>query len=252
MSRPKTLDRIAAVVRERLERDSTGLLNEPLAIGSLDVGQAIGDPAPFTDFALQRGEERLVEARFLGARGQAFTSFPSAWKGTLGDLLDLPLEEDCSRAFFIAGVNAVGRYLGWGGKTVHCKDASPKLCGEKMGARLSDELGARGRVAIVGYQPAILKGLTGALGPERVCVKDLNPENIGRCVCGVTVLDGEKDLQRAAAWCDAALVTGSTLSNGTIDALLDAFSGKRIVFFGTTIAVPAELLGFERLCFEAE
>ena len=36
------------------------------------------------------------------------------------------------------------------------------------------------------------------------------------------------------------------------DGILEAFGGKRVIFFGTTIAVPAALLGFERLCFESE
>ena len=247
-----TLDRLAGTFWERLRRDSSGLLGELLEIGPLDTAHAIGNPEPFTDFALQRGQERLVEARFRDAKGQAFTSFPSSWRGTVGDILQLSLQEDRERAFFVAAVNAVGKHLGWGEKTVHCKDSSPKLCGEKIGARLADELGAKGRVALVGYQPAILKGLTVSLSADRVCVTDLNPENIGRNVDGVIVLDGDNDLERAASWSDMALATGSTLTNGTIDVILKAFQGKRIVFFGTTIAVPAALLGFERLCFEAE
>jgi hypothetical protein len=252
MSGARVFERLAETFGKRLRNDCPYLLEEPLTISCLNVDQAIGNPVPFTDFALQRGEERLVEAAFRGAKGQAFTSSPSSWQGTVADLLDLPPENDRNRAFFTAGVNAVGRHLGWGEKTVHCRDASPKRSGETMGKHLAGELGAGERVALVGYQPAILGGLAAALGSGRVCVLDLNPENIGRTVSGVTVLDGEKDLPAAASRSDLALATGSALTNGPIDSILEAFGGKRGIFFGPTIAGPAALLGFERLCFESE
>lgn len=252
MSRSDVMSRLTSVVSERLEREAPDLLGERIEIRALNAEQAIGDPRPFTDFALQRGEERLVEAEVRGARGQAFTSHLSSWSGTVSEMLGLPLSGDRERAILTAGVNALGRYLNWGDKTIHCRDASPKICGERMGERLAGELSKGERVAIIGYQPAILKGLSESLGPERVLVLDLNPENIGRMVHGVTVLDGEKDLARAASSTDVALATGSSMSNGTIDGILEAFAGKRVIFFGTTIAVPAELLGLERFCFEAE
>lgn len=252
MSSTGVMERLPALVRERLEKEAPDLLEETIKIRALNVEQAIGDPTPFTDFALQRGEERLIEAEVRGAKGQAFTSHLSSWSGSIREMLELPLRGDRERAILTAGVNAVGRHLNWGDRTVHCRDASPGICGERMGERLAGELGDRERVTIIGYQPAILKGLAGALGPERVCIVDLNPENIGRTVHGVTVLDGERDLARAASFGDVALATGSSLSNGTIDGILKAFEGKRVIFFGTTIAIPAELLGLERFCFEAE
>ena len=252
MSSLDLMTRLTVAVRDRLECEAPDLLDEIVEIRALNVEQAIGDPAPFTDFALQRGEERLVEAVVRGAKGQAFTSHLSSWSGTVSEMLSLPLSEDRERAIATAGINAIGLHLNWGDKTIHCRDASPKTCGEKMGGRLAEELVNGEKVAIIGYQPAILKGLSESLGPERVLVLDLNPENIGRTVHGVTVLDGEKDLTRAASLADVALATGSSMSNGTIDGILEAFAGKRTIFFGTTIAIPAELLGLERFCFEAE
>jgi hypothetical protein len=46
------------------------------------------------------------------------------------------------------------------------------------------------------------------------------------------------------------LITGSTLVNGTIDGLMESAlrHQKRAVFYGTTIAGAAYLLGLERLC----
>ena len=56
------MTRLVAVVRDRLEKEAPDLLEETIKIRALNVEQAIGDPTPFTDFALQRGEERLIEA----------------------------------------------------------------------------------------------------------------------------------------------------------------------------------------------
>ena len=47
------------------------------------------------------------------------------------------------------------------------------------------------------------------------------------------------------AWCDLLLVTGTTLVNGTLPIFLGA---KPIVFYGTTIAGAAYLMGWERFC----
>ena len=245
------IERVLRETIRRLRDTDPHIMREEIRIVPLGVKESIGSPKPFTDFALQQGEERLVEATFRHERGQAFTGFPDSWSGRLEDLLLLPLEERRARAFFTAGVNAVGRALGWGDDTVHCRDDAPGRCGEKFGARLAEDPERTGNVVIVGYQPALLRGISDALGPDRLRATDLNPKNIGRTVSGVTILDGEKDLERAAAWADTVVITGSTIVNGTIDRLLDAFRGKRIVFFGTTIAIPANLMGWERWCFES-
>jgi uncharacterized protein (DUF4213/DUF364 family) len=46
------------------------------------------------------------------------------------------------------------------------------------------------------------------------------------------------------------LITGTTLVNGTIDGLLEMADryGSRVVFYGTSIAGAAHLLGLERWC----
>ena len=251
MSTGTAIGRVLRETIRRLQETEPDILREEIRILPLGVKESIGSPKPFTDFALQQGEERLVEATFRHKRGQAFTGFPDSWSGRLEDLLHLPLEESRERAFFTAGVNAVGRSLGWGENTIHCRDDAPGRCGGKFGARLAEDPERTGNVAIVGYQPALLQGISDALGPERVHATDLNPKNIGRTVSGVTILDGERDIERVAAWADTAFITGSTLVNGSIDRLLNAFRGKRIVFFGTTIAIPARLMGWDRWCFES-
>ena len=251
MTTGSAIERVLQETVRRLKDADPDVLREEIRIVPLGVKDSIGSPKPFTDFALQQGEERLVEATFRDKRGQAFTGFPDSWSGRLEDLLRLPLEESRTRAFFTAGLNAAGRALGWGSGTVHCRDDAPGKCGKKFGACLAEAQERPGNVVIVGYQPALLQGISGALGPDRVRATDLNPKNIGRIVSGVTILDGEKDIEQAAVWADTTFITGSTLVNGTIDGLLDAFCGKRTVFFGTTIAIPASLMGWERWCFES-
>jgi len=46
------------------------------------------------------------------------------------------------------------------------------------------------------------------------------------------------------------LISGSTLANGTIDDLMELAesNNQRVVFYGTTVAGAAYLLGLDRMC----
>jgi len=48
-------------------------------------------------------------------------------------------------------------------------------------------------------------------------------------------------------WCDLALVTGTTVVNGTIKLILEIAKTK-IVFYGISIAGVARLFGLKRFC----
>ena len=48
-------------------------------------------------------------------------------------------------------------------------------------------------------------------------------------------------------WCDLALVMGTTVVNGTLEAILEV-AGAKAVFYGISIAGVARLLGLERFC----
>lgn len=230
------------------------LLDESVFVEPLGVEEALGDPAPYKDFALQRGEEKLIEATLNGEKGQAFTSRPSRWRGTLEEVLLLPLNLEKNRAIFLATVNALGRHLGWDDHTIHCKDKAPDRCGRKMAEFASETLDPSAKVGIIGYQPAIIKHMAEVLGKERVKLCDLNPQNIGKDVFGVRVLDGDTALEEIARDCRVCLITGSTLVNSTLDRILQTMEtrGVKPFIYGTTAAIPAKLLGIERLCFEAQ
>lgn len=66
--------------------------------------EAIGRPER-DDFPLLKGKEVMMEALFLGARGQAFTDMPGNFQGTVEDVLALPLKNNFERAVFVATLN---------------------------------------------------------------------------------------------------------------------------------------------------
>ena len=228
--------------------------DEPLSAEPLGVEEALGDPAPYKDFALQRGVEKLVEVSCGKERGQAFTSFPLRWQGSLGEVLDLDLECDRNRALLVGTMNAVGRRFNLVDRTIHCKNDGPKKCGRVMALELQKIIRPNQLLGIVGYQPALLEHIATLLQPENIRVVDLNPDNIGRISYGVPIWDGIKDIDRLAEECTLFLVTGSALVNNTLDGVLEIIhrQKKRAILFGTTIAFTASVLGFDWFCFEAK
>lgn len=225
-------------------------LDTPVTARALGVTEALGDPAPYKDFALQKGVEKLMDVEVDGAHGQAFTTFPSKWHGTIEDVLNLPINTDRNRALLIGTINAVARLADESEGTVHCKDREPDECGIDTAQKLDEIMSKDQIVGIIGYQPALLKHISEKFGTDRVRITDLNPDNIGEEKFGVTVWDGDTDLEKLAQVCDLAFATGSTLANGSTERIIEAFEkhGKEVIFFGTTIAGPASLLNLKRIC----
>lgn len=229
--------------------DQRGFLRSELddlvvATRPLSAFEAIGSPER-DDFPLMRGKEVLMQAVYRGSLGQAFTSAAGVFSGTLEEVLDLPLENAFERAVLVSTINAVFRNLELVEGTVHCRDAGPGDCAARLGRWLK-ELGAD-RVGLVGMQPAILSSLVEVVGPEKVMVSDL--ACAGEVRFGVEVKDGMSP-EPLFKRCPLVLITGTTLVNGTIDDLLEMADrfGCRVVFYGTSIAGAARLLGLERWC----
>ena len=82
-------------------------------------------------------------------------------------------------------------------------------------------------------------------------VTDMNPDNIGKTKGNVLVEPYASNAE-AIAWSDAAIVTGSTLSNNTIDEVIEWGKGKQLFFYGVTISAAAYEFNFNRICFESE
>ncbi|KUK44643.1 MAG: DUF364 domain-containing protein [Methanothrix sp.] len=215
-----------------------------VATRPLSSSEAIGSPER-DDFPLLRGKEVLMEANYRGSLGQAFTSAAGVFSGTLEEVLELSLQDAFDRAVFVSTINAVLRNLGLVFGTVHCRDSGPEDCAANMSRWLKEE--EIDRAGLVGMQPALLSSLVEVLGSDNVMVSDL--ACAGEVRSGVRVLDGmnpEILFERSPL----VLITGTTLVNGTIDGLLEMTDrfGCRAVFYGTTIAGAAHLLGLERWC----
>ena len=222
----------------------------PVAVRArgLKPEEAIGRPRR-RDFALLRGKEVMMEARFGDSFGQAFTSSPGDYQGTLQEVLSLPLRDDFRRAVFVATLNAVLAHLGLIEGTRHCKDEGPERCGREVASLLHRE-NPTARVGIVGYQPALLEHVASAFGPQKVRLTDLNPNNVGRVRFGVEVWDGSTRTEELIAWADVLLVTGTTIVNGTADHILTLARARGLepIFYGVTVAGTAHLLGLKRVC----
>ena len=90
----------------------------------LSTQEAIGNPEA-DDFPLQKGKERLMQAGFCNALGQAFTDRYGDFEGDLDEILGMSLNNNYRRALFVASLNAVLRHLKQVEKTVHCRDEEP-------------------------------------------------------------------------------------------------------------------------------
>jgi hypothetical protein len=217
------------------------LLEEHIKVKArtLTTEEAIGNPED-KDFPLQKGNERLMQAEFRGARGQAFTDYFGDFEGSLEEIFSMPLENNFRRAVFVASLNAVMRSLGRIEHTIHCRDEEPKTCAEALVKQIKNKYGAV-KITQAGFQPRMIQALAPVF-PLRVL--DLDPCNIGTEKFGVTV-EGPEKTGEAVAWADVLLVTGTVLANGSIEAFV---TGKPVIFYGTTIAGAAALMGWERFC----
>jgi hypothetical protein len=221
--------------------DAEGFMNEKIKIRAraLSTQEAIGNPE-HKDFPIQKGKEKLMQADFKGAGGQAFTDMYGDYEGTLAQVLRLPMENNHQRAVFVAALNAVLRYLGRIEGSIHCRDDGPVQCGKALIHFLEEEhKGAR--IAQLGFQPRMVENLAAA---HDLRVLDMDPDNVGTKKFGVAIESAE-NTDDAIDWADLLLVTGTTLANGTISPLVGK---KPVIFYGTTISGAAHLMGWERFC----
>jgi len=237
-------EKLGSIVTDR------GLLEAEVAVSVsvLTSEEAIGRPTR-RDFPILKGVERVIEASISGARGHAYTDSPRDFRGTVQDVLALPLSSSENRAVFIATLNAVLRSLGMLESSVHCKDDDPEKCAKEIAAHVFDRWG-KVRVGLIGLNPAIAEALVAALGEDNVGINDLNPENIGSVKFGVKIGDGRTRTRELIHWADGIVMTGTTLVNGTFDDIREAVqrAGDRYLIYGITAAGVCELMGWNGMC----
>ena len=218
------------------------LLGEAVDIHArvLSSEEAIGNPEG-DDFPLQKGKERLMEARFGKGRGQAFTDQFGDFSGRLEAILAMRLTNNYRRAIFVSAMNAVLHHLGLVSGTIHCRDEGPTVCAGHLADHIRAVYGQPG-ITQIGYQPKMVERLQDDF-PFRIV--DMDPDNIGGFKKQVRI-EGPEESRAACEWADLLLVTGTTLVNDTIQ---DFLTGKPVLFYGTTIAGAAELMGWPRYCY---
>ena len=206
---------------------------------TLSSEEAIGKPDR-KDFPLLKGKEVMVEASFRECRGHAYTDMPGDFKGSMKDILALPLSDNFQRAVFISSLNAVMRYLGYISNTIHCKDKEPGICADQLPEYIK-KLYGEPKIAFVGFQPAMVDKLSRHF---LIRVVDLDEDNIGKEKFGI-IIEGPEKTDGILSWGDIIMATGSTSVNGTVK----TFLGKKpVIFYGVTIAGIAKLNGYERYC----
>lgn len=234
-------ERLQINFKDIVEKNQLNDQNVEITCSVLTPHQAIGNPDR-NDFPLQKGKEKLMQAHCGQSCGQAFTDMPNNYSGKVHGLTTMPLNTNFDRAVFISGLNAVLRELRMTDHTIHCKDAGPRQCSLEIGEMIEKEYG-QPRIAMFGLQPAIAEVLAQKYD---IRIFDLDPDNIGQLKFGTTIESGECAMDQVEAWADLFLVTGSTICNGSIIDFLPI--KKPVIFFGTTIAGAASLLGLKRLC----
>lgn len=246
MTKEQLFDRLKEYMYELLREN--GLEDESICIVAkgLSSEEAIGITER-KDYPLLTGKEIMLSAEFDGVKGQAFTSAPCQYNGTIKDLLEGDMaENEYDRGLFIAALNAVATRFGKADKAIHCRNEGPEKCAKSIREYLNEHYDVE-KIAMVGYQPAILASIS---KDYSVRVLDLSPVNIGEIKSGCKVEDGIKDYEEVIEWADLILCTGSTICNGSIVDYLDI--KKEVLFFGTTLAGAAPCLGVKRLCFTEE
>lgn len=223
-------------------KDSTRVFVRAAPLSSED---AIGRPAK-NDYPLQRGVEKLMEADVLGSKGQAYTDQYGNFDGSLEDVLSLKIKDNYERAVFIATFNALLRHFKLVENTIHCKDEEMECCSIIIADKIKKKYDTARNIWLVGLQPRILESLSRNF---TVRVTDRADKNIGK-----TILVEEKSISienpqngpDICKWADLILSTGSIFVNNTFCDILSC--DKPILFYGTSTAGPAYVLGIPRCC----
>ncbi len=210
-----------------------------ISVRTLSPQEAIGDPE-HTDYPLIKGRERMMEAEFLGSRGQAYTDMFGNFAGSMGEILEMDLTNNFRRAVFVSAINALCRRLGLVENTVHCRNDKPPLCAMELASFVSASYG-NPKIAMVGLQPRMVETLSKFF---ELRVTDMDDDNIGTAKFG-TLISGPDQTASNLEWCDIAIATGTTLTN---DSLKEFLQSKPVIYYGVTIAAASNFLNLTRFC----
>ena len=201
---------------------------------------------PSSEYAIARGKEVIMECCFGHGKAHVFTAKPYSGILNFSEILNLSLDNIVNRGIFFCSLNALMRHLGLIDRTLHCRGMEPEFCGEKLAKWILKEYG-NVPILLIGYQPAFAKWLTKAL--SKIYITDMNPENIGKIVNGVKVLNDKYNslLMRKVK---VALITGSALINSTLWCLLEEARHNKVepVIYGVSAAGISRIFRLKRFC----
>lgn len=233
-------------IRKRaLDTIDDDLLDRKIKIKArpLNPEEAIGNPES-DDYPLIKGRERLMQAELDGSFGQAFTDQYGDFEGYLRDIIETEPVNNYRRAILIASLNAALRHMGLIQGTIHCKDEEPVECAVQLAKHIQSTYGMP-RITQIGFQPRFVQELSNIY---ELRVIDLDMDNIGTTKFD-TLIEGPEKTDEAIEWSDLLLVTGTTITNGTIE----KFLGKKpVLFYGITIPGVAYLMNYERFCYKGK
>ncbi len=231
-----------AKVKENLSGELQNQVN--VSIRGLSVEEAIGKPER-QDYPIQKSKEIMIQSDYQGYMGQAFTTNPTKFVGTLQEVFELDGKILSNRAILVATLNSLSAYLGFCQGTIHCHDQEPEECGKWIVEQLHSK---NYKIGMIGLNPAILQNLCEA-GLTIRC-SDLDAEFIGKNKFGCTIEDGSVVNQELIENSDFVLFTGSTLCNDSFDKIMDGIEkhGKEYAVFGTTAAGVCGVLSLNRFC----
>jgi uncharacterized protein (DUF4213/DUF364 family) len=226
---------VVLIKEHHLESEEAIICTKPLT-----PEEAIGNPED-KDYPLITGRERMMQAQFKNACGQAYTDIYGNYTGKLIDIANIELKNNFRRAIFISSLNATMRYLGLIEKTMHCKDNEPRECSTQLVEYIKKKYG-QPKIAMAGLQPRMVESLSKTF---EIKVTDMDHANFNSEKLGVIIQSPQKTGEHLD-WCDLIVVTGSTIVNNTIG---DFLTDKPKMFYGVTISGAARILGLENFCY---
>ncbi len=227
------------IIKNNLYEKNISVLARPLT-----TEEAIGEPGR-RDFPIVEGKERILEAKFEGIKGHAFTDSAKEFKGELQQILDLSLINNQNRAIYTAALNSVMNYLHLIEGTVHCKNDQPEKCAKQI-AELLFEKFEKKQIGLIGLNPAIADELLNAFGDENVIVTDLYKNNMK----DKKILNGREFTNYLIENSDIILLTGTTIVNDSFASIFKEIQRAKKQFFvyGVAAAAICKINNFNRLC----
>lgn len=215
----------------------SGMLDEPVIIKGDEKPEPALMPWNYIPFKDRRPEYR-VTAQFKESYGEAYTETPEDFEGTLAEVLSIAPSDSGIDARLVAAVNAVMNHFGRCAGTFPTTFDERRLYTDALYNYVSENYG-KSNIILVGYDGYIVKKFVS----EEVdfWTMDRDPDNISQDRFKHVIVNSALYNREACfAWGKLFIVTGSTLTNGTIVQYLD--KGVDILFYGITIGGTARLL----------